>query len=170
MAHVKAFDLPEQVITDDADPVDIERLLASELNEAEGDPLAVLPGEGETLFVGIDSEWEYDPETGQNEVICYTAVIDAGGFEKGYIVYPDGPTKADRLSLEKFLGHVVHQAKKEGQIPVWPKDIVVFCHFMRADIVNFKDFWTVKQSTNSNAGTIGSLGLKARDEEGEYQD
>lgn len=138
---------------------DIERLIASDINEAEGCGLDVLPGEGETLYMGIDCEWETNVEQKRNDVLCYTASIMLRERVKNYIVYPKSGKRSDRLSLEKFLGHVIHQAKKERFIELWPKNVVVFCHFMRADIVNFKDFWEVKKNTTAINGTVMSLGL-----------
>jgi hypothetical protein len=143
---------------------DVERLLAAEINEAEGCGLDVLPGEGDTLYMGIDCEWQTNIETKSNNVLCYTASVMLRDEHKNFIVYTKSGKRSDRLSLEKFLGHVVHQAKKDHFIELWPKNIVVFCHFMRADIVNFKDFWDVKQHTTAINGTVISLGLGNKSE------
>ena len=170
MNNDPAFELPEQMLSEDGDPMDIERLIASELNEADGDPLAVVPGEGEAIYIGIGSAWQTDKENRSNQIICYSAVVSVGSKEKGYIVYTEGPEKKHRLSLEKFLGHIVHEAKKDGLIAVWPNSIVVFCQFMRGTVVNFSDFWAVKGSTTAVAGTITSIGLKAEPDDMEEAD
>ncbi|MEI6894008.1 MAG: DNA polymerase [Colwellia sp.] len=146
--------------------LDVLRLTTQEINEGAGSLDDVVTAEGGTLYIGIDSEWQRIPNRDANHILCYTAAVytkdkDGEPRERLYIIHTDGPRRSQRLSLNKLLGHVIHQAKEDKMISVWPKKIVVFCHFMRADIVNFSDFWNTdnKHSVEGLRNTVASLGL-----------
>jgi predicted DNA binding CopG/RHH family protein len=156
----EAFD--DSTISD----IDVLRLSVAQINEAEGSLVDVVNGEGGTLYIGIDSEWQRIKDRNANHILCYTAAVytkdkDGEPKERLYIVHTDGPKRSQRLSLDHFLGYVVHQAKKDKMITVWPKDIKILCHFMRADIVNFLDYWRTDNKNNVEAlrNTVVSLGL-----------
>jgi len=146
--------------------LDVLRLTVAELNEADVSLNEVINAEGGTLYIGIDSEWQRIKDRKANHVLCYTAAVytkdnNDVAKERCYIVHTEGPDRSQRLSLDKFLGCVVHQAIRDNMIAVWPKNIVVLCHFMRADVVNFSDFWSTTNKNNVEAlrNTVVSLGL-----------
>ena len=146
--------------------IDVLRLTVAEINEGDFSLNDVISAEGGTLYIGIDSEWQRIKDRNANHILCYTAAVytkdkDGEPKERVYIVHTEGPRRSQRLSLDHFLGYVVHQAKKDKMIVVWPKDIKVLCHFMRADIVNFSDFWRTdnKNSVEALRSTVVSLGL-----------
>jgi hypothetical protein len=146
--------------------LNVRRLTAQEVNESIGSLDDVVTAEGGTLYIGISSAWQRIPDRESNHILCYTATVytkdkDDGARELSYIVYTDGPKRSQRMSLDKFFGHTVHQAKQDKMVDVWPKKVVVFCHFMRGDIVNFSDFWNTdnKHSVEGLRDTVLSLGL-----------
>ncbi|MGL1956971.1 MAG: hypothetical protein OCD00_06620 [Colwellia sp.] len=145
---------------------DVLRLLVNEINETKGSLDDVISANGGTLYIGIDSEWQRIEGRKANHILCYTAAVytkdkNETCKERLYIAYTEGEKRSQRLSLEHFLGYIVHQAKKDNMIAVWPKKIVVLCHFLRADIVNFSDFWfnQNKHSVEGLRNTVVSLGL-----------
>ena len=145
---------------------DVIQLIIDQLDETKGSLDDVINAKGGTLYIGIDSEWQRIEGRKANHILCYTAAVytkDKAGVckERSYIAHTEGPRRSQRLSLEKFLGCIVHQAKNDNMIPIFPKKIVVLCHFLRADVVNFSDFWLTgnKHSVEGLRNTVVSLGL-----------
>lgn len=158
----------EQEVYDDSviSDEDVIYLTLEQLNETKGSLDDVVSAEGGTLYIGIDSEWQRIKDRKTNHILCYTAAVytkDKNGVcrERLYIAHTDGPKRSQRLSLERFLGCIVHQARRDKMIPVFPNNIIVLCHFLRADIVNFSDFWfnQNKHSVEGLRNTVVSLGL-----------
>lgn len=160
--YVQQPEYDDSVISDK----DVLRLEVERINESEASLDDVISAEGGTLYIGIDSEWQRIENRNANHVLCYTAAVYTKDVneeckERCYIIHTAGQRRSQRLSLNKFLANVVQQAKLDKMIAVWPANIVVFCHFMRADVVNFADFWYDKDKLGLEAlrNTVVSLGL-----------
>lgn len=116
-----------------------------------------------SIAVGIDSEWvtRTDPVTGKpyNEVLSYQAVLDHGGVRTELIRLTKGRTRRHRITLEQLLVLVIRKALKEGKLPYWPSNVVVFCHFLRADITAFDNFWPRKRDFDGFGRTFTASSL-----------
>jgi hypothetical protein len=125
-----------------------------------------------TFWIGFDTEYEFNPLTGQNDVLSYQLVLknpETGAYCK-LLVEPTGYTKKHRLSLKHLLQEIIYKAVKEGVVeapvarpkpkkPPKPSDkpklpppdfnIIVGCHFSRADICGCSDFEQIKSKFDS---------------------
>ena len=113
--------------------------------------------------VGIDGEWvtRADPDTGNlyNGILSYQAVGEYGGQRSELIRFTKGKTRRHRISLERLLVLSIRKAIKEGVLPRWPDEVVVFCHFLRADITAFDNFWPRKREFDGFGRTFTASSL-----------
>ena len=137
-------------------PVDIKSVLMTlendipvafnPITEAMGyQPMTLEWANGETVYMGLDTEYQFNVDKGYNEILSYQAVGQAVGQAQGrqcsVIVYPKSGDKHHRWTFDALVAHVLEQMFEQELIDKVPKDIVVFGHFLRADITNFADFW-----------------------------
>lgn len=113
-------------------------------------------GNGRPVHLGIDSEWEYDPEREANCILSYQFyLLTEQGILSG-LVYPK--TSNQRLQFESFIGGILHTARREGLMEDWPRTVFVYAHFLRADITHFGGFWkTLKTQLDGLRGTVTSI-------------
>ncbi len=116
-----------------------------------------------SVSVGIDSEWvtHTDTITGKpfNAILSYQAVLDYGGQRTELIHFPRGKSRRSRITLERLLVLLIRKAIKETVLPRWPGKVVVFCHFLRADITAFDDFWSRKRDFDGFGRTFTASSL-----------
>lgn len=94
------------------------------------------------LDIGFDTEYVYNPETQQNDILSYqsyTVLPDGTGVPD--IIYPTSARKRDRLSLKSFLARIITRLLEQGSIAEWPGTVTIYAHFLRADVASFADFW-----------------------------
>lgn len=144
---------------------------ALELDEAEEEaftnsPDAPVDGVGDPVHIGIDSEWDSDLITEEQEpgrqkpkpnlILSYQFyLVCALGVISG-LFYPNEPGK--RLTFESFLSGILRIAMERGLIDTWPRVAFVYAHFLRADLPNFASFWsTMKRQVDSIQGTVASI-------------
>ncbi|MEI7606818.1 MAG: hypothetical protein WCJ64_05495 [Rhodospirillaceae bacterium] len=99
---------------------------------------------GPPVRAGFDSEYVTIPDgkSGfKNVVLVITLVIQCGGQQSRYMFDPQGPDRAHRPTMSEFIGKGLRKAIKDGVVPSMPLSVTVFGHFLRADLVNFNDFW-----------------------------
>lgn len=105
---------------------------------------------GPVIHMGIDSEWvtELDPHTGKpfNRILSVQLVADAQGQRLERVIYLKSRSPRLRPKLASTLLGMVWELKKLQYIQEWPRQIIVFGHFLRADLPNFSDFWSAKRS------------------------
>jgi len=113
--------------------------------------------DGPPVHIGVDSEWVFNPVTGQNEILSYQYCIKFADETLSGIIYTEGPERKYRLSLTKFLSLVIKAALADGILVKWPETIYIYAHFLRADFASFSDCWDIKTKVGGIKGTIGSF-------------
>lgn len=113
-----------------------------------------------TIYAGLDSEWVtvVDPVTGKpvNRILSYQLVLAHESGRSRTIVYPNGKHRSARLAMSVLVKRGLLNALREKIIPRLPDNIVVFGHFLRADLATFKDFWPKKRSFDGIGRTFTS--------------
>ncbi|MEZ8138905.1 DNA polymerase, partial [Vibrio splendidus] len=66
--------------------------------------------------------------------------------------------KKPRKKFEEFLVETLQAAIGRGFIKGWPKDIYIYAHYLRADMVSFEAFWDTSQKAKLEVirGTVAS--------------
>ncbi len=112
-----------------------------------------------TLHIGFDTEYVFNPETRQNDILSYQSYVvlpDNTGISN--IIYPPDPQKKSRLSFKDFLCQTITPLLETGVITKWPGIINIYAHFIRADIASFANFWSdYKILLKGIRGTVSSF-------------
>lgn len=114
---------------------------------------------GLTLHIGFDTEYVFNPETQQNDILSYQSYVvlpDNTGISN--IIYPPDSQKKSRLSFKNFLCQTITPLLETGVITKWPGIINIYAHFIRADITSFANFWSdYKILLKGIRGTVSSF-------------
>ncbi|HDY6664068.1 TPA: hypothetical protein RPV45_003381 [Escherichia coli] len=112
-----------------------------------------------TLHIGFDTEYVFNPETQQNDILSYQSYVvlpDNTGISN--IIYPPDSQKKSRLSFKEFLCQTITPLLETGVITKWPGIINIYAHFIRADIASFANFWSdYKILLKGIRGTVSSF-------------
>ena len=112
-----------------------------------------------TLHIGFDTEYVFNPETQQNDILSYQSYVvlpDNTGVSN--IIYPPDSQKKSRLSFKEFLFQTITPLLETGVITKWPGIINIYAHFIRADIASFANFWSdYKILLKGIRGTVSSF-------------
>ncbi|EHY4967729.1 hypothetical protein K4I24_003093 [Escherichia coli] len=112
-----------------------------------------------TLHIGFDTEYVFNPETRQNDILSYQSYVvlpDNTGISN--IIYPPDSQKKSRLSFKEFLCQTITPLLETGVITKWPGIINIYAHFIRADITSFANFWSdYKILLKGIRGTVSSF-------------
>lgn len=112
-----------------------------------------------TLHIGFDTEYVFNPETRQNDILSYQSYVvlpDNTGISN--IIYPPDSQKKSRLSFKEFLCQTITPLLETGVITKWPGIINIYAHFIRADIASFANFWSdYKILLKGIRGTVSSF-------------
>ncbi len=112
-----------------------------------------------TLHIGFDTEYVFNPETQQNDILSYQSYVvlpDNTGISN--IIYPPDSQKKSRLSFKNFLCQTITPLLETGMITKWPGIINIYAHFIRADITSFANFWSdYKILLKGIRGTVSSF-------------
>ncbi|MCQ5791365.1 DNA polymerase [Escherichia coli] len=112
-----------------------------------------------TLHIGFDTEYVFNPETRQNDILSYQSYVvlpDNTGISN--IIYPPDSQKKSRLSFKEFLCQTIKPLLETGVITKWPGIINIYAHFIRADIASFANFWSdYKILLKGIRGTVSSF-------------
>lgn len=112
-----------------------------------------------TLHIGFDTEYVFNPETRQNDILSYQSYVvlpDNTGISN--IIYPPDSQKKSRLSFKEFLCQTITPLLETGVITKWPGIINIYAHFIRADIASFANFWSdYKILLKGIRGTVNSF-------------
>ncbi|NUE59222.1 hypothetical protein HUC01_11840 [Escherichia coli] len=112
-----------------------------------------------TLHIGFDTEYVFNPETRQNDILSYQSYVvlpDNTGVSN--IIYPPDSQKKSRLSFKEFLFQTITPLLETGMITKWPGIINIYAHFIRADIASFANFWSdYKILLKGIRGTVSSF-------------
>ncbi|MGR5324836.1 DNA polymerase [Vibrio sp. DNB22_17_1] len=110
-------------------------------------PMSLEWASGETLYAGFDTEYQHNAITGQNEIISYQVVGQTQRGQCSVIVYPKSGAKHHRWTFEALVGHLIAEMFEQELLDEVPKQVVVFGHFLRADLTTFSDFWKTQKTT-----------------------
>lgn len=112
-----------------------------------------------TLHIGFDTEYVFNPETRQNDILSYQSYVvlpDNTGISN--IIYPPDSQKKSRLSFKEFIFQTIAPLLETGVITEWPGTINIYAHFIRADITSFTNFWSdYKILLKGIRGTVSSF-------------
>ena len=112
-----------------------------------------------TLHIGFDTEYVFNPETRQNDILSYQSYVvlpDNTGVSN--IIYPPDSQKKSRLSFKDFLFQTITPLLETGVITKWPGIINIYAQFIRADIASFANFWSdYKILLKGIRGTVSSF-------------
>ncbi|HFI6459419.1 TPA: hypothetical protein ACGRTC_003088 [Escherichia coli] len=112
-----------------------------------------------TLHIGFDTEYVFNPETRQNDILSYQSYVvlpDNTGVSN--IIYPPDSQKKSRLSFKDFLCQTITPLLETGVITKWPGIINIYAHFIRADITSFANFCSdYKILLKGIRGTVSSF-------------
>lgn len=130
-------------------------------------PWAAMRGKGKAVHIAIDSEWVFNPETGKNDILCYSYCVQVGDKSFSGVKHTDmaklikqcrdqGLSKDEemdkrkqltkkgyKISFDKFIQELLIKAKSRGFIDEWPEYTYIYAHFLRADIASFEEFWNI---------------------------
>lgn len=146
-----------------------------------------LKGDGDSVHIGIDSEYVYCEEDNQNDILSYQYYLIVGKHEMHDVVLTPvadvikksraanksrederkaiKKIKKPRKKFEEFLVEILQSALGRGFIKSWPKNIYIYAHYLRADMVSFDAFWDTSQKAKLEvirgtiASTRGSYGI-----------
>ncbi|UUP76778.1 DNA polymerase [Escherichia coli] len=112
-----------------------------------------------TLHIGFDTEYVFNPETRQNDILSYQSyVVLPNNTGISNIIYPPDSQKKSRLSFKEFLCQTITPLLETGVITKWPGIINIYAHFIRADIASFANFWSdYKILLKGIRGTVSSF-------------
>lgn len=133
----------------------------NQLKDMSADPTRPSPGRGPELHVGLDAEWEFDPATGQNNILSVQFFLVGENGDYPRVLYPKSHAKEDRLNFAKSLATVTAEAMAIGLIFEWPSRIIVNGFFLRADLAAFSDLAQFKHQIDNVGGRAATLGQDA---------
>ncbi|NIY84591.1 DNA polymerase [Vibrio hepatarius] len=150
-------------------------------------PWAAIRGKGKAVHIAIDSESVYNPETGKNDILCYSYSVQVGDKVFNGVKHTEmaklikqcreqGLTKEEemakrkqlanskkgyKMNFDKFIQELLIKAKARKFIDEWPEYTFIYAHFLRADIASFEEFWSIgtnsKNHKNSFTAVQGSI-------------
>ena len=101
--------------------------------------------EKQEYILGFDSEWV--DRGGRNEILSYQwHLITPAGSANGIFLKIDFEGK-DRLTMKRFVGKVLEDAKNHSLFKQYPKSLVLVAHFSLADLNAFDDFQDAIKAT-----------------------
>lgn len=146
---------------------------------------STIRGKGQAIHIAIDSEWVFNPETGKNDILCYSYSIRVGdktfhgvkhtvmaklikdcrdkelSKDEEMELRQKLTKKGYKLNFDKFIQGLLIKAKARGFIDEWPEYTFIYAHFLRADIASFEEFWKIgannKNNKNSFTAVQGSI-------------
>lgn len=161
VGQLNGFEFGLDLPTESAEDIlkQVQRSIELDLREAQADPDEVLQGRGQPVHIGFDTEYEYNEETKENDILLYGFYLVSDWKVLKGVIHTQGRGKKHRLSFKKLFGNILHWAKKEKVIFEWPSVTYVYAHFLRADVSSWADFWQFSNQVKGVAGTIsGKLG------------
>ncbi|MEZ9576490.1 MULTISPECIES: DNA polymerase [unclassified Vibrio] len=102
---------------------------------------------GDAVYMGIDSEYQYNEARGGNEILSYQVVAQSKQGQCSIVVHPKSGAKEHRWEIDDLIAHVLEEMFEQGLVEAVPEQIIVFGHFLRADLTTFSDFWKKQKTT-----------------------
>lgn len=157
-------------------------------------PWAAMRGKGKAVHIAIDSEWVFNPETGKNDILCYSYYVQVGDkFFKG-VKHTEmaklikacreqglpkdeemlkrkqlaNRTKSYKVNFDKFIQELLIKAKARGFIDEWPEHTFIYAHFLRADIASFEEFWSIGAKSKNHKNSFTAVQSSITSGRGSY--
>jgi len=143
----------------DAEFARLEAKLQRELKMIDSDPSKPFVNSGgPRVLIGFDSEFTFNPTTGENDVhsLQFHLIGDEGEWRK--IIYPKSTAKGTRPSLQRELLNLILEALEVGVISEWPSKVTIAGFFLRLDLAAFSDFAYFKTELDSAGGKVATIG------------
>jgi len=141
----------------------IQRTIKLDIEEAIADPRDILQGRGEPVHIGFDTEYEFNPETNENDIVIYCFYLIAMNRVLKGCVRPDGYGRKYRWTFKKLFGNILHIAKRENVITDYPSVTYIYSHFIRAEVGSWADFWDFSNKVQGASGTVTGPLVKDKD-------
>lgn len=133
---------PQMTLSNDI-PVDLNPVTAAMTYQ----PMTLEWAKGDVVYMGFDTEYQYNEAKGFNEILSYQVVAQSPQGQCSIVVYPKSGAKHHRWVFDKLIAHTLEDMFERGLIDAVPEQIVVFGHFLRADLTTFSDFWLKQKTT-----------------------
>ncbi|MGL1205354.1 hypothetical protein ACSTK6_06250 [Vibrio parahaemolyticus] len=133
---------PQMKLSNDI-PVDLNPVTADMTYQ----PMTLEWAKGDVVYMGFDTEYQYNEAKGFNEILSYQVVAQSPQGQCSIVVYPKSGAKHHRWVFDKLIAHTLEDMFERGLIDAVPEQIVVFGHFLRADLTTFSDFWKSQKTT-----------------------
>lgn len=104
-------------------------------------PMTLEWASGEVVYMGFDTEFQYREDKGYNEILSYQIVAQSQKGQCSLIVYPSSGAKNHRIKFDDLIAQALDRMFEQKMIETVPEQVIVFGHFLRADLTNFSDFW-----------------------------
>ncbi|MFS0756508.1 DNA polymerase [Noviherbaspirillum sp. 1P10PC] len=152
--------IPSITVPDiDAEVAKLEAQLKRQLDLYEIDPTKPFVNHaGPRVLIGFDSEFTFNPLTGENDVLSlqFHLIGDEGEWPR--TVYPKSSSKGARPNLQRLLLNVILKALDMGVISEWPSSVTLAGFFLRLDLAAFSDFAHFKTELDSAGGKVATIG------------
>lgn len=133
---------PKMTLSNDI-PVDLNPVTAATTFR----PMTLEWAKGDVVYMGFDTEYQYNEAKGFNEILSYQVVARCRQGQCSIVVYPKSGSKNHRWVFDKLIAHALEEMFELGLIEAVPEQIIVFGHFLRADLTTFSDFWKSQKTT-----------------------
>lgn len=133
---------PQMALSNDI-PVDLNPVTAAMTYK----PMTLEWAKGDAVYIGIDSEYQSSEEKAQNGVISYQIAAQSPLGQCSMVIYTKSGAKHHRWEFDKLVAHALEEMFELGLIEAVPEQIIVFGHFLRADLTTFSDFWRSQKTT-----------------------
>lgn len=133
---------PQMTLSNDI-PVDLNPVTVAMTYQ----PMTLEWATGDVIYMGFDTEYQYNEVKGYNEILSYQVVAQSPKGQCSIVVYPKSGAKHHRWVFDKLVAHTLEEMFERGLISAVPEQIIVFGHFLRADLTTFSDFWKNQKTT-----------------------
>lgn len=133
------------------------RFMQDEIDAFAACPDGPAVGNGPSVHIGIDSEWQFLPDQNRNRVLSFQFHLFSSSGELSGILYPKPDEPGRRIQFEQFLSFILQCAMRHDIIEAWPRLAYIYAHFLRADITHFASFWAIKNKVDGMRGTVTSV-------------
>ncbi len=110
-------------------------------------PMTLEWAKGDVVYMGFDTEYQYNEAKDLNEILSYQIVAQSPQGQCSIVVYPKSGSKSHRWKFDDLIAHALEKMFEQGLVETVPEQIVVFGHFLRADLTTFSDFWRTQKTT-----------------------
>lgn len=134
---------PQQMTLSNDVPVDLTPVTAGMTYQ----PMSLEWAKGDVVYMGLDCEYQPSEDKTHNEVLSYQIAVQSPLGQCSIVIYPKSGAKHHRWKFDDLIAHALERMFEQGLVDAVPEQIVVFGHFLRADLTTFSDFWKNQKTT-----------------------